>query len=166
MGQLICPGARLHKAHRFRFRGSERGRLRVMIPCWWGLPSSFQGGPWPGKAEERKKRLNAGDGGCLCWCGGKGADTSLPRQTWDIPRLHPPSPSPVTHPHSSPNPQILLCHLHQSQGGSEIPAQPTHPSRCPPEPQCHISGGKAIYPCLPRALTPTQGRALTRLWTC
>lgn len=90
MGQLICPGARLHKAHRFRFRGSERGRLRVMIPCWWGLPSSFQGGLRPGKAEERKNQLNAGDGGRLCWCGGKGAGTSLPRQTWDIPgSIHP-----------------------------------------------------------------------------
>lgn len=166
MGQLICPGARLHKAHRFRFRGSERGRLRVMIPCWWGLPSSFQGGPWPGKAEERKNRLNAGDGGRLCWCGGKGADASPPRLTWDMPdSIHPlQALSHILIPH--PIPQILLCHLHQFQGGSETPPQPTHPSRCPPAPQCHISGDKPIYPSLPRALTPTQGRAPTRLWTC
>lgn len=166
MGQLICPGARLHKAHRFRFRGSERGRLRVMIPCWWGLPSSFQGGLRPGKAEERKNQLNAGDGGRLCWCGGKGAGTSLPRQTWDIPgSIHPlPALSHILIPHPIPKSFSAICTIPREDQKS-LPSPPTPPG-APQHPQCHISGGKTIYPSLPRALTPTQGRALTRLWTC
>lgn len=157
-GSLICPGPRLHKAHRFRFRGSERGRLRVMIPCWWGLPSSFQGGPWPGKAEARKNQFNTGDRGGLCWCGGKGTDTSLPGQTGDIPDSILPLPalSHILIPHPIPKFFSAICTTPREDQNS-LPSPPTPPG-VPQHPSATSQGAKPstplshVHPHPPRAV--------------
>lgn len=92
-------------------------------------------------------------------------DTSLPGQTWDIPHSILPLPalSHILIPHPIPEFFPALCTTPREDQKS-LPSPPTPPG-VPQHPKCHISGGKSIYPALPRAATPTQGHAPTRLWT-
>lgn len=145
---------RLHKAHRFRFRGSERGRLRVVIPHWWGLPSSFQGGPlaWKSRGgDEPVQRWGQATFLLLRSVPGQTRDIPLPssfptrsRKSFSAPfaplpgRIRNPSPSPT---HTFPG---VPQHLNPASRGAK----------------------KTISPCLPRSPTPTQGRAPPRPWTC
>lgn len=157
-GSLICPGPRLHKAHRFRFRGSERGRLRVMIPCWWGLPSSFQGGPWPGKAEARKNQFNTGAGEVYAGVEGK-ARTRHCQDRLGTSQ----SPSSLSQPcHTSSFPHPIpkffsaICTAPREDQNS-LPSPPTPPG-VPQHPSATSQGAKAstplshVHPHPPRAV--------------
>lgn len=145
-----------------------------MIPCWCGLPSSFPGGPLPGKDEAEKNQLQ----GKLTRVEGKGQrHPCQDRFRTSSTRFSLPSPAPAGT-FRKRNTSSFPTSCQNSLPFAPLPVRTRSPSPAHPFLQQHNlmqttvhhhpyaasqQGAKQSNPSLPHASTPTHDHALTCL---